>query len=138
MCQRDDLITSRPHADQRHWHTDLILDESQVVDCQLWKILSSTSADSRGSPTGERLVNRPYPRESVRMRGNGVDGFTADLIGDAYVDRLEDVEDVKERERDVGNAVQSRYVSRRDCVEPPCSAWPSGRGAVFMSTIADQ
>src|SRR5215213_4377638 len=137
-CQRDDLIAAGANTNQRDWHTDPIFDESQVVDRQLGKILGATSADGRDAPTRERLVDRPHPRQPVRTRGNGAEEFTIDLIADANLDRLENVEDVEEGECDVGDTVQTRHIARRDRVEPPRSAWPSGRRAVLVPTVANQ
>jgi hypothetical protein len=67
----------------------------------LRKILGSPSTDGRDSPTGEGLIDRPHPRESVHTRGDCLENFAVDLVADTNLDGLEDIEDVEERERDV-------------------------------------
>src|SRR5687768_6137252 len=136
--QGDDLVAAGSDADERDWDPNLDFNESQIVDRQLWQVLSAPSVNGRGAPTGEGLVDRPHPRQAVGTRGDRVNELTVDLIGDADLDGLEDVEDVEECECDVGNAVQSRHMACRNRVEPAGAAGASGRGAVLMSAITDQ
>src|SRR6478752_5654666 len=65
------------------------------------------------------------------------DSLTVELVSHADLNRIEPVEHVEQRQRDLGYAVQPDHPPRSHGIEPSDAARSSGGGAVFATAFAD-
>src|SRR5262245_57637165 len=114
----DVLVAARARADEVHRDADLLLQERQVLLGGLRQVLLLGDRREVGVPPGQLLVDRLGLVEVRLVVRQVLVANAVDVVGDAHLDRLQRVEDIELRDRQLGQRVEADRVPQHHRVEP--------------------
>src|SRR3954469_17041474 len=121
------LLTCRSDADDRDRHAAELLEEPHVLLRLLRQVLELPYVADLVAPSWELLPHGLRLVEQGLVGRDVVVRLVAGAIADTHPQRLEAAEHVELREREVGEAVESRRVPQHAAVEPAAPTLAPGR-----------
>ena len=125
-----------PDADDRQARAGQFRDSPHVIPCLRQADRESFFAFcGRLLPARQSLVDRLAVRQLRGVARRNVERFPFEPVGDADLDRIDRVESVEIRDRELVDAIDHRGIASRDGVEPAAAPRAAGRRAEFASHL---
>src|SRR5690606_17076437 len=134
----DRVLAFRAGGQHRHRRTDQLFNVTDIFDRLRRKIIPRTRTGGRFRPARQRFIDRLH----ARLRAHGgrqiVDALAVKFIGDADLDFVETIQNIKLCQRDSGDAGGTNRLANDHGIEPAAATLATRYHAKFMTLGAEE